>query len=125
MEHQKILNLLYESSDSKFVTRKWKIVNGQSNANYSTWNELIFNTEVLKSSLEDYYEVYILVRGNITIVEDNATQVAFKNCAPFVKCITKIDGTAIDIAKDLDLVMLMYNFDTTGSLSFFLKRWSN
>ena len=125
MEHQKILNLLYESSDSKFGTRKWNIVNGQSNANYSTWNELIFNTEVLKSSLEDYYEVYILVRGNITIVEDNATQVAFKNCAPFVKSITKIDGTAIDIAKDLDLVMLMYNSDTTGSLSFFLKRWSN
>ena len=122
MEHQKILNLLYESSDSKFVTRKWKIVNGQSNANYSTWNELIFNTEVLKSSLEDYYEVYILVRGNITILEDNATQVAFKNCAPFVKCITKIDGTAIDIAKDLDLVMLMCNSDTTGSLSFFLKK---
>ena len=125
MEHQKILNLLYESSDSKFGTRKWNIVNGQSNANHSTWNELIFNTEVLKSSLEDYYEVYILVRGNSTIVEDNATQVAFKNCAPFVKCITKIDGTAIDIAKDLDLVMLMYNSDTTGSLSFFLKRWSN
>ena len=122
MEHQKILNLLYESSDSKFVTRKWKIVNGQSNANYSTRNELIFNTEVLKSSLEDYYEVYILVRGNITIVEDNATQVAFKNCAPFVKCITKIDGTAIDIAKDLDLVMLMCNSDTTGSLSFFFKK---
>ena len=119
MEHQKILNLLYESSDSKFGTRKWNIVNGQSNANYSTWNELIFNTEVLKSSLEDYYEVYILVRGNITIVEDNATQVAFKNCAPFVKCITKIDGKAIDIAKDLDLVMLMCNSDTTGSLSFF------
>ena len=109
------------------MTRKWNIVNGQSNTNYSTWNELIFNTEVLKSSLEDYYEVYILVRGNITIVEDNATQVAFKNCAPFVKCITKIDETAIDIAKDLDLVMLIYNSDTTGSLScfFFLKRWSN
>ena len=101
------------------MTRKWNIVNGQSNTNYSTWNELIFNTEVLKSSLEDYYEVYILVRGNITIVEDNATQVAFKSCAPFVKCITKIDEAAIDIAKDLDLVMLIYNSDTTGSLSCF------
>lgn len=98
MEHQKILNLLYESSDSKFGTRKWNIVNGQSNANHSTWNELIFNTEVLKSSLEDYYEVYILVRGNITIVEDNATQVAFKNFAPSIACMPNIDETTIDDA---------------------------
>ena len=34
---------------------------------------------------------------------------SFKNCAPFTRCITKIDGTAIDDAKDLDLVMSMYN----------------
>ena len=31
MEHQNILNLLNEASDSKFVTRKWNIVNDQSN----------------------------------------------------------------------------------------------
>ena len=37
------------------------------------------------------------------------TEVAFKNCAPFSKCITKIDGTTIYDAKDLDLVTLMYN----------------
>ena len=34
MEHQKILNLLNEVSDSKFVTRKWNIVKDESNANY-------------------------------------------------------------------------------------------
>ena len=33
MEHQKILNLLKEITDSKFVTRNWNIVNDQSNAN--------------------------------------------------------------------------------------------
>ena len=33
MEHQKILNSLNESSDSKFVTRKWDIANDQSNSN--------------------------------------------------------------------------------------------
>ena len=38
-----------------------------------------------------------------------ATQAALKNCAPFTKCIAKIDETTIDDAKDLDLVMLMYN----------------
>ena len=40
MEHQKILNLLNEASDSKFVTRKWNIVNDQSNANYDAENEI-------------------------------------------------------------------------------------
>ena len=73
MGHQKILNLLYESSDSKFVTRKWNIVNDQSNVNYGTGNEVIFNTEVLKSSLCDYNDAYILVRGHITIVGDSGT----------------------------------------------------
>ena len=33
MEHQKNLNLFNEASDSKFVKRKWNIVNDQSNAN--------------------------------------------------------------------------------------------
>ena len=32
MEHRKILHLLNEASDSKFVTRNWNIVNDQSNA---------------------------------------------------------------------------------------------
>ena len=68
MEHQKILNLLNEASDSKFVTRKCNIVNDQSNANYGVGNEVIYNTEVLKSNLRDYNHAYILVRGNITII---------------------------------------------------------
>ena len=54
---------------------------------------------------------------------------AFKNCAPFVNYITKIDGTTIDVAEDLDLVMSMYNLleysssysDKTGSLWFYSK----
>ena len=52
------------------------------------------------------------------------TQVVFKNCAPFTKCITKIDGTTIDDVEDLDVVMPMHNLleyssdysNTTGSL---------
>ena len=38
MEHQKILNVLNEANDSKFVTRKWNIVNDESNANYDARN---------------------------------------------------------------------------------------
>ena len=104
MEHQKILNLLNEASDSKFVTRKWNIVNDNSNANCVVANEINYNTEVLKSYLCDYINAYILVRGDITVTATGETQVAFKNCAPFTKCIT-IDGTTIDDVEDLDLVM--------------------
>ena len=127
MEHQKILNLLNERNDSKFVTRKWNIANDESNANYNVGNEIIYNIKVLKSNFCDYNDAYILVRGNITIIGHQATQVAFKNCAPFIKCITKIDGTTIHNANDLDLVMTMYNLieyssnysETTGNLWFY------
>ena len=53
MEHQKLLNLLNEESDSKSVIRKRDIVNNKSNANYDVGNEIIYNTEVLKSNLCD------------------------------------------------------------------------
>ena len=51
MEDQKVLPSLNEASNSKSVTRKWNIVNDQSNANYGLWNEIIYNTEVLISNL--------------------------------------------------------------------------
>ena len=49
------------------------------------------------------------MKRNITFTAAPATQVAFKSCAQFTKCITKINGTTIDDAEDLDLVMPMYN----------------
>ena len=78
--------------------RKQSIVNYQSNADYCVGNEIIYITEVLKSNLCHYNVSYILVRDEITIVADNGTQVAFKNCASFTKCIAKSDGTSIDDA---------------------------
>ena len=85
--------------------------------------------KVLKSNLCDYNDAYILVGGNSTIIGHQVTQVAFKNCAPFTKCIAKIDGTTIDDAEDLDLVIPMYNLiehssnysEATESLWFILK----
>ena len=50
MEPQKVLNLLIEKNNSKFMARKWHIVKDQSNANYDVRNEIIYNTEVLKSN---------------------------------------------------------------------------
>ena len=98
MEHQKIWNLLNEEIDFKFATRKLNIVNDQSNVNYDSGNELIYNTEVLKSNLCDYNDAYILVKGDITVIT-----VSFKNYAPFTKCITKTYGTPIDDAEDLNV----------------------
>ena len=46
MEHQKMLNLLNKTRNSKFVTRKWNIANDQSNANYDVGNEIIYNTSI-------------------------------------------------------------------------------
>ena len=47
MKHQRILNLFNEAKNSKFVTRKWNIVNDNSKANYGVGNEMICSTEVL------------------------------------------------------------------------------
>ena len=46
--------LLNEAKDSKFVRRKWDIINGLSNVIYKLGNEIIYNAEVLKSNLCDY-----------------------------------------------------------------------
>ena len=61
MDHQKLLNSLNEESNSKFATRKWNIVNDQSNVNYDLGNEIVYNTEVLISNLCDYNDTYNFV----------------------------------------------------------------
>ena len=60
MEHQKILNLLNKEKTSKFVTRKWNVVNDQSFRKYGQRKEILYNTEVLKSNLCDYNDDCIL-----------------------------------------------------------------
>ena len=115
MEHQKLLNLLNETNDSKFVTRKWNIVNDNWKTKYNTTNEINYNTEISKSNLCHYNDAYVLVTDNITVVAAPATQVAFKNYVPFTKCITKIDETTIDDAENLQLVMPMYNLTEYSS----------
>ena len=107
MEHQKILNWLNDTNDSKFATKKLNTVSDNSNENYGVGNEIIYNTEVLKLNLCGYNDAYILVKGDITVTAAPATQIAFKKCTPFTKCITKIDQTTIDDVEDLDLVMSM------------------
>ena len=89
---------------------------------------------MLKSSLCDYSDGYILVKGTIITgagadaaarqSDERDKGVAFKNCAPFTNCISEINNTHVDNAKDIDIVMPMYNLieysdnygKTTGSL---------
>ena len=72
------------------------------------------------SSLCDYSDTYILKGGTITIdgagpddhakwEEGRKKGVIFKNCASFTDCISKINNTEIDNAKDTDVVMPIYN----------------
>ena len=123
-------NLLNEATNSKFVTRKWNIVNVQSNTSYAIRHEIIYSTEVLKSNPCNFNDDYILVRGDITILgRYAANQVTVKNCGPFTKCNPKPDGTTTDDVEDLDLLKLMYNlldyssdyFDKTDSSWFYPK----
>ena len=75
---------------------------------------------MLKSSLCDYSDTYVLVKGKITITgagDDAAARqaderdkgVGFKNCAPFPNCISEINNTQIDNSKDIDIVIPLYN----------------
>ena len=127
METQKVINLLnaFDNENSKFATKKWHIINNESNGDYSHHNSIKFLTSSLESRLCDCFDAYILVTGNITATGSNDnTKVAFKNCAPFNKCRTGINETFIDDVDFINITMPMYNlieysdnyFDTSGNL---------
>ena len=136
-EFQKIVNCFDTTSDDKdlprFVTKKWIEVYDQSGGNYDVNKEIRIKTSMLRSDLCDFSDAYIVVKGNITVTNpDNAKRnkaVAFKNNAPFINCISKINGVKIDNAEDLDVVMPMYNLleysknyrKTTGSFWNYYK----
>ena len=72
---------------------------------------------MLKSSLCDYIDAYILAKGDITVnntgtavAQNNRNEkVIFKNFAPFTDCISEINNTQMNHAKYIDIVMPMYN----------------
>ena len=142
MEYQKIINLLDNTPDqpSKFRTKNWVEINGESKESYGTGSDIRFKTTMLRSNLCDYADAYVLVKGTITITgagnDDAAKQldernkgVIFKNCAASTKCTSRINGTEIDDAQDIDIVMPMYNLieysdnysKTSGSLWQYYK----
>ena len=72
---------------------------------------------MLRSHLCNFSDTYILVKGTITLTKANGRGIidirnkfsAFKNNTPFTNCISKINNVLIDKAKDLDVLMPMYN----------------
>ena len=135
MEYQKIANLIDDASNqlSKFRTKNWVEINDELRGTYSANSQIKFKTIMVKSSLCDYSCAYILAKGTITVnnttvadVNANNTdkKVIFKNCAPFTNCKSEINNTQVDSAKDIDIVMHMYNLiecsdnysKTSGSL---------
>ena len=115
METQKIVNLLNSSENeySKFATKRWYVIDSESNGNYSHQNPIKFITKSIESSLCDYSGAYVLVTRNIIVTRtiaaaggnpvrrkhplDAAAQVVFKNCGLFENCRTEINDTFVDL----------------------------
>ena len=132
MELQKIMNFLDTTLDDtdlpKFGTKNWIEVYDQSGGNYSVDKEIRIKTSMLRSDLCDFSDAYTVVKVDIIVTDsDNAKRnksVAFKDNAPFINCISKINGVKIDNAEDLNVVTSMYYLleyskiyrKTTGSL---------
>ena len=106
-----------QNQPSKFRTKNWVEINDESRGTYSTNSQTKFKTSMLRSSLCDYSDAYIAVKGTITVpnIGTVATQnnrnkeVIFKNCTPFTDWMSEINNTQINNAKDIDVVMNIYN----------------
>ena len=109
MECQRTTNLLNNASNkpSKLRTRNWVEINDDIRGAYPANKQIRFKTAMLRSSLFDYRDAYILVKGNITVnsaaaaaaaaagaaANNTDEEVIFKNCAPFANCISEINNT--------------------------------
>ena len=127
----KEVSLSESNQPSKFRTRKWAEINDESRRTYTS-NDIKFETTMLRSNLCDYADAYILVKGTLAITgnagpepnpnaprsaaqllaarlaDERDKGVIFKNCAPFTKCISRINAD-IDSSQDIDIVMPMYD----------------
>ena len=104
MKYQKIANLLDNASNqpSKFRTRNWVEIYDESRGKHTS-NDIKFKDTMLRSNLCDYADAYILVKRTMTItgggnddagkrLDERNKGIIFKNCAPFTKCISRINN---------------------------------
>ena len=111
MKNRKIAKLLNDPDNrhSTFSTRKCYIINDQNNGQYGIGNEndstIKFETKVIKQNLCDYSDAYILVTGDIKVIGITAdTNVAFKNCTPFTRCLAHINDEHFETADNLHII---------------------
>ena len=97
---------------SKFRTKNWVEINDESRAVYTTGSDIKFKTTMLRSSLCDYSDAYILVKGNISVSNTAAADtdanntnknVISKICASLTECISRINNTDTDNTQDIDI----------------------
>ena len=98
-------NLLLKNGFKSMINQK---------KNYSPNKDIRIKTSMLRSDLCDFSDAYIVVEGDIIVTEPvNAKRnktVTFKDNAPFINCISKINGVQIGNAEDLEVVMPMYSW---------------
>ena len=107
MEYQKIIKLLDNTPNqpNKFRTKTWIEINDELRGTYNTNSQIKFKTSMLRSSLCDYGDAYIVVSRTITVEAlaagggNNDIQVVFKNCATFTNRISEINNAQIDSSK--------------------------
>ena len=136
MEYQKITDLLGSIPDKvpKFITKKWIEVRDQSGGACNTNKQMRFKTSMLRSDLCDYSDAYIVVKGDITVEgaqnRDRYNRNLFlRKTAPFISCISEINGALRDNAEDLDVVIPAYGLPehsknyskTSGSLQNYYR----
>ena len=123
MEYQIITNFLDSNKSNKpfkFRTKTLVKINDELRGTYNVNSQIKFKTAMLKSSLCDYSDPYILVKGTITIAGAGADAAArqaderdkgliFKNCGLFINCISEINNTQVNNDKDIDIVMPMHS----------------
>ena len=122
----------------KLRIKIWVEINDESRGTYNINSQIKFKTTMLKSRSCAYSDAYNPVKGTITVNNTAAAdvdannankKVIFKNCAPFINCVSEINNTQVDNAKDIDIVMAMYNLieysancsKTSGSLWQYFK----
>ena len=85
----------------RFITKKWVKVHDQSGSaddRYKPSKQIRFKTSMLRSDLCDFSDAYIVVERKIAVINPISSimydkKLAFKNNAPFVSCVSKINNT--------------------------------
>ena len=101
---------MIQATKSQNLLQKSGVIDSRTTkGKYKQGDTIKFETETIKSSFCDYSDAFILVTGNITVAANNNTDVAFKNCAPFSTCATKINDVFVGEANHIYIAMPMYN----------------